>query len=253
MLHHDGLAARRLYWETYNACYGIVSCFQTVLCARIELTCMDFLPTRQMLCQHEVASSLLLLTVRLRRRAWPIMWTTSNSDETLMELAAYLSSWEVVASGERGRVLVQRWFAIFIFCIVWKMWETEKTRLFWLSLLLEVFGVHFQATKIDPVVNMATRWVCAGESRQVSRAGRLAGRKIWYPETKIVTIANSYRVYPGTPGTGALADAARSSMARAVYGARIDVQVGRMVMPLSVLSGAQGLSTRWLLSINADQ
>ena len=64
-----------------------------------------------------------------------------------MAVVANLCSREVMARGERGRVLVECWLAIFIFRIVWKMWKTEKARLLWLPLLLKVLGVHFEATK----------------------------------------------------------------------------------------------------------
>lgn len=108
---------------------------------------MDCLPTKQMLFRHEAVSSLLLGRVPQRHRAWPVIWTMSTTDGIQKAVLANLCSREVVAGSERGRVLVECWLAIFIFRIVWKMWKTEKARLFWLALLLKVLRIHFEAAK----------------------------------------------------------------------------------------------------------
>jgi hypothetical protein len=62
-------------------------------------------------------------------------------------VVADLSSREVVTSSERRRVLVERWFAIFVCCAIREMWKTEKPWLLWLPLLLEVFRIHLPAAE----------------------------------------------------------------------------------------------------------
>ena len=73
-----------------------------------ELTCMDFLPTKQMLFRHVVASSLLLGTVHRRHKAWPILSSMSTTDDAQMVVVADLSSREVVAGCDKGEGLLVR-------------------------------------------------------------------------------------------------------------------------------------------------
>lgn len=71
----------------------------------------------------------------------------STTDEAQIVMVTDLSSREIVTGGERRRVLVERWFAIFMFCVIWEVWKAEEPWLLWLPLLLEVFGVHVPAAK----------------------------------------------------------------------------------------------------------
>lgn len=64
-----------------------------------------------------------------------------------MMVVADLSSREVVAGCERRRILVESWFAIFMFRIIREVWKAEESWLLWLPLLLKVSRVHFPAAK----------------------------------------------------------------------------------------------------------
>lgn len=119
----------------------------SIWCTRSRLTCKGCLPTRQTLSQHEAASSWLLVTVHRRHRAWPIIRSLSATDCGQNAEIANLSSGEVVASRERGRVLVQCGLAILMFRVIWEMRKTKKSRFLWLSLLLQVIRVHYRVAK----------------------------------------------------------------------------------------------------------
>ena len=148
-----------------------------------ELTCMDFLPTKQMLFRHVVASSLLLGTVHRRHKAWPILSSMSITDEARMVVVADLSSREVVAGSECRRVLVEGWFAIFMFCVIWEMGKTEESWLLWLPLLLKIFGVHVPAAKIQLYggheTEMGTVW-----KRSIARENWREGKVVSWGKTR---------------------------------------------------------------------
>ena len=61
-----------------------------------------------------------------------------------LDMRVYLCSWEIVARGQRGRPSVQRRCAILLLCALGQVWEAEEARLLWLTLLLEVPGIHLR-------------------------------------------------------------------------------------------------------------
>ena len=64
-------------------------------------------------------------------------------------MIAYLGPRKVVTASQCGRVLVERWRAIFMLRIVGKVWKCQEARNLWFALFLEVSWIHCEFLSVD--------------------------------------------------------------------------------------------------------